>query len=165
MAKKKLELVDPLADFKIHPQKGRRFYVRVRIWRKEEEMYAAAKSEQSGDGEDDFFAMVSGVKRESFAKGRRPVVLPIVAEMYFCLDSLGPMTIAHESIHAAMHFLGRVGDVESIPVPTLRDGENYTGPIDEPEEKLAYAAGHIANEICRHALMAGISVGKIWVPK
>jgi hypothetical protein len=92
-----------------------------------------------------FGAVVLSYVRQKRERNNVWKSLPLLGEVFFCLQQLDIETIAHESIHMAFTYLRRV-DVHKIPKRT-DDGD---------EESLPYTAANCTKRILHKLNDAGL---------
>jgi hypothetical protein len=148
------QLPKPAATFRIYPDPSRTLYLRVRVWKNKGDMLYAGRVDAEAVGRT-WNGMCCGLTcRRVYADGRVETK-PIFADMFLHRRALSGRVLAHESTHAAMRFMKRIG---FDALPSSRENNTPLTPReeqDDPEEVLAYAVGEIMRQLIDRLSRAG----------
>lgn len=129
-------------SFRAYADEGRKYYVQVKVYPTAAEMYRAA--ERAGLGN----------MRDSAAftfryDAPRPKAPKCFGEVWLNHEFLDANVIAHESLHAAVGYMGR----RRFHVCLAPGSEQVpNADTESPEERLAYAVGYLTANILRRVV-------------
>ena len=138
--------------FRLFPEPAKsRLYVRALVFDRRKDMLEFWR--QSHD--------VSGRARASCAEvsvlepsknGNRPRLSPLIARVSLWRKEMDVGTITHEFGHAALAWARR----RKLKVEHLDDGVDGLIPQNHPEERIAWALGHLTSQFVARAAKAGL---------
>lgn len=138
----------PLNTFRLVPEPERPggLYVLVRVWPTLAAMHEAVRW-HGGSVSARARGYAAGIVSIDVDRRGRERVLPVCADVHLTRGHLGTEVVVHEMTHAALAWARRV----RFPFEKLTER-----PVNEHEERLAYAVGELAKQFVRRADAAGL---------